>query len=421
MVHCADCGVVGVPEDQLPITLPEDVNFDEAGSPLANHPTWKNTTCPECGKDAQRETDTFDTFFESSWYFARFCDSQNEDKAFDKAKADYWLPVDQYIGGVEHAVMHLLYARFFTRALSACGYTDVKEPIKALYTQGMVNHATYKDGDGKWVFPKDVTKQDDGSFTHTTTGLSVEQGAIIKMSKSKKNVIDPQEIMDSYGADAARFFILSDSPPDRDLEWSEAGLEGAWRFINRVHRITHEALDQLPATNSDAPLEFSDESKTLRSLAHKTAHDIKNDFTNFHMNKAVARTREFTNAIAAFKPQNDQDQWVLREALEYLTRVMNPMVPHLTEQLWKDLGHKTDLYATNWPIIDASLIVEDSVNIAVQVNGKLRATIKMSKDVEKSDAESQALNEPAVMRAIEGKTIRKVIVVPGRLVNVVVG
>lgn len=421
MVHCADCGVVGVPEDQLPITLPEDVNFDEAGSPLANHPTWKNTTCPECGKDAQRETDTFDTFFESSWYFARFCDSQNEDKAFDKDKADYWLPVDQYIGGVEHAVMHLLYARFFTRALSACGYTDVKEPIKALYTQGMVNHATYKDGDGKWVFPKDVTKQDDGSFTHTTTGLSVEQGAIIKMSKSKKNVIDPQEIMDSYGADAARFFILSDSPPDRDLEWSEAGLEGAWRFINRVHRITHEALDQLPAANSDAPLEFSDESKTLRSLAHKTAHDIKNDFTNFHMNKAVARTREFTNAIAAFKPQNDQDQWVLREALEYLTRVMNPMVPHLTEQLWKDLGHKTDLYATNWPVIDTSLIVEDSVNIAVQVNGKLRATIKMSKDVEKSDAEEQALNEPAVMRAIEGKTIRKVIVVPGRVVNVVVG
>tara|TARA_R110002124_G_scaffold149220_1_gene314970 strand:- start:105244 stop:107817 length:2574 start_codon:yes stop_codon:yes gene_type:complete len=421
MVHCADCGVVGVPEDQLPITLPEDVSFDEAGSPLANHPTWKNTTCPECGKDAQRETDTFDTFFESSWYFARFCDSQNQDKAFAKDKADYWLPVDQYIGGVEHAVMHLLYARFFTRALSACGYTDVKEPIKALYTQGMVNHATYKDTDGKWVFPKDVTKQDDGSFVHATTGLKVEQGAIIKMSKSKKNVIDPQEIMESYGADAARFFILSDSPPDRDLEWSEAGLEGAWRFINRVHRITHEALGQLPEAGSDAPVAFSDESKTLRSLAHKTAHDIKNDFTNFHMNKAVARCREFTNAIAAFKPQNDQDQWALREALEYLTRVMNPMVPHLTEELWKDLGHKTDLYTMQWPEIDASLIVEDSVNIAVQVNGKLRATIKMSKDVEKSDAESQALNEPAVMRAIEGKTIRKVIVVPGRVVNVVVG
>jgi len=218
MIHCADCGVVPVPEDQLPVTLPEDVSFEQAGSPLANHPTWKNTSCPECGKDAQRETDTFDTFFESSWYFARYCDAQNADKGFAKDKADYWLPVDQYIGGVEHAVMHLLYARFFMRALSACGYTDVKEPFKALYTQGMVNHATYKDESGKWVFPNDVVKQDDGSFKHATTGEKITEGAVIKMSKSKKNVIDPQEIMDSYGADAARLFILSDSPPDRDLE-----------------------------------------------------------------------------------------------------------------------------------------------------------------------------------------------------------
>lgn len=420
MIHCADCGVVPVPEDQLPVTLPEDVSFEQAGSPLANHPTWKNTSCPECGKDAQRETDTFDTFFESSWYFARYCDAQNADKGFAKDKADYWLPVDQYIGGVEHAVMHLLYARFFMRALSACGYTDVKEPFKALYTQGMVNHATYKDESGKWVFPNDVVKQDDGSFKHATTGEKITEGAVIKMSKSKKNVIDPQEIMDSYGADAARLFILSDSPPDRDLEWSEAGLEGAWRFINKFYATTQDFIKAQHSLDADAPSGLSDDSKTLRALTHKTAAQIKDDITNFHMNKAVARCRELYNAITGFKAANDDDNWALKEALEYLIRVMNPMIPHVTEQLWQDFGHTENLYDAPWPLTDESLIVEDTVNIAIQVNGKLRATIKMAKDIEKSDAEDSALREPAVQRAIEGKTIRKVIVVPGRVVNVVV-
>ena len=421
MIHCADCGIVPVPEDQLPVELPEDVTFDKPGSPLANHPTWKNTTCPECGKDAQRETDTFDTFFESSWYFARYCDSKNADKGFAKDKADYWLPVDQYIGGVEHAVMHLLYARFFMRALSACGYSDVKEPFKALYTQGMVNHATYKDADGKWVFPKDVIKQDDGKFTHAETGKAVTQGAVIKMSKSKKNVIDPQEIMDSYGADAARLFILSDSPPDRDLEWSEAGLEGAWRFINKFYATVQDFVDARHNLDANAPAGLSDDSKTLRGLTHKTAAEVKADFQNFHMNKAVARCRELYNALGKFKPQNDGDQWVYKEGLEYLTRIMNPMIPHVTEQLWQDLGHNNKLYTTDWPETDKSLIVDDKVNIAVQVNGKLRATLQMPKDIEKQAAEEQALNEPAVQRAIEGKTVRKVIVVPGRVVNVVVG
>lgn len=421
MVHCADCGVVAVPEDQLPVTLPEDVSFEQAGSPLANHPTWKHTKCPECGKDAQRETDTFDTFFESSWYFARYCDAKNEDKGFAKDKADYWLPVDQYIGGVEHAVMHLLYARFFMRALSECGYTDVKEPFKALYTQGMVNHATYKDQNGKWVFPSDVMKQDDGSFQHASTGEKITEGAVIKMSKSKKNVIDPQEIMDSYGADSARLFILSDSPPDRDLEWSESGLEGAWRFINKLHRTAHDFIAARHNLTPDAPTGLSDDSKTLRALTHKTANDIRADITGFHMNKAVARCRELYNAITAFKPANDVDNWALKEALEYLICVMNPMIPHVTEQLWQDFGHTSALYDAPWPVTDESLIVEDTVNIAVQVNGKLRATIKLPKDIEKSDAEKIALSEAAVQRAIEGKTIRKVIVVPGRVVNVVVG
>lgn len=417
----SDGACIPVPEDQLPVKLPEDISFDKPGNPLDNHPTWKHTTCPETGEPATRETDTFDTFFESSWYFARYCDAQNEKEGFAKDKADYWLPVDQYIGGVEHAVMHLLYARFFMRALSDCGYSEVKEPFKALYTQGMVNHATYQDENGKWVFPKDVVKQDDGSFVHSETGAKVKQGAVIKMSKSKKNVIDPQEIMDSYGADSARLFILSDSPPDRDLEWSEAGLEGAWRFINKLHRTTHEFIAQGHNLDVNAPAGLSDDSKTLRGLTHKTAQEIKSDITNFHMNKAVARCRELYNAITSFKAQNAEDNWALKEALEYLIRVMNPMIPHVTEQLWQDLGHEEKLYESAWPETDESLIVEDQVNIAVQVNGKLRATIKLPKDVEKSDAEDKALNEPAVQRAIDGKTIRKVIVVPGRVVNVVVG
>lgn len=417
----SDGACIPVPEDQLPVKLPEDISFDKPGNPLDNHPTWKHTTCPETGEPATRETDTFDTFFESSWYFARYCDAKNEKEGFAKDKADYWLPVDQYIGGVEHAVMHLLYARFFMRALSACGYSEVKEPFKALYTQGMVNHATYKDKDGKWVFPKDVIKQDDGSFVHAETGKTVEQGAVIKMSKSKKNVIDPQEIMDSYGADSARLFILSDSPPDRDLEWSEAGLEGAWRFINKLHRTVHEFIDQGIGLGADAPEGLSDDSKTLRGLTHKTAGEIANDIKNFHMNKAVARCRELYNAITGFKATSDNDRWAVKEALEYLIRVMNPMIPHVTEQLWKDLGHSEPLYQLDWPKTDENLIVEDKINIAIQVNGKLRATIKMAKDIAKDDAEQQALDEPAVQRAIEGKTVRKVIVVPGRVVNVVVG
>jgi leucyl-tRNA synthetase len=285
----------------------------------------------------------------------------------------------------------------------------------------MVNHATYKDQNGKWVFPSDVMKQDDGSFQHASTGEKITEGAVIKMSKSKKNVIDPQEIMDSYGADSARLFILSDSPPDRDLEWSESGLEGAWRFINKLHRTAHDFIAARHNLTPDAPTGLSDDSKTLRALTHKTANDIRADITGFHMNKAVARCRELYNAITAFKPANDVDNWALKEALEYLICVMNPMIPHVTEQLWQDFGHTSALYDAPWPVTDESLIVEDTVNIAVQVNGKLRATIKLPKDIEKSDAEKIALSEAAVQRAIEGKTIRKVIVVPGRVVNVVVG
>ena len=419
MIHCADCGVLPVPESALPVQLPEDVSFDKPGNPLAHHPSWKHVPCPTCGKDATRETDTFDTFFESSWYFARYCDPRNETIAFDRNKAKYWLPVDQYIGGVEHAVLHLLYSRFFTRALKDCGYLDVKEPFAGLFTQGMVTHVTFKDADGKWVLPTDVKKNEDGKVLHITDGRPVTEGRIEKMSKSKKNVVDPEDIMDTYGADAARLFILSDSPPERDLEWTVGGIEGAWRYINRVHRLVDDLLQQIPAAHTATPQQFSDETLDLRRITHKTIAGIGTDIEAFLMNKAVAKLRELTNAIEKFAAPDAAAKWALREALEALVICMNPMMPHLAEELWAMLGHKELTVDTPWPQTEQALLKADSVTIGVQVNGKLRASITLPVDADRKAAEEIALAEPSVQNAINGKTIRKVIVVPGRIVNVV--
>ncbi len=372
MIHCKKCGVVPVPEGRLPVILPENVNFDAPGNPIARHPTWKNTTCPQCGGAAERETDTFDTFFESSWYFARYCDARNSEQAFDRNKAKYWLPVDQYIGGVEHAVLHLLYSRFFTRALKDCGYLDVSEPFSGLFTQGMVTHETYQDDAGNWLYPSEVKKTDKG-VVRASDGGAVQVGGTIKMSKSKKNVVDPQDILDTYGADAARLFILSDSPPERDLEWTETGVEGAWRYINRVYRLVLEPQAPLPAPGGKQPTSFGDKAAELRRIAHKTVIGIGADVEDFLMNKAVAKIRELSNAIGDFKPQDDGDKWALREALEILVRCMNPMIPHLAEELWAQLGHKTLLVDEKWPTADKALLSEGTVTIGVQVNGKLRA------------------------------------------------
>lgn len=413
MVHCPDCGVVPVPDDQLPVKLPEDVTFDKPGNPLSHHPTWKNVPCPACGKDAQRETDTFDTFFESSWYFARYCDPRNEKAAFAKDAAAYWLPVDQYIGGVEHAVLHLLYSRFFTRALKDCGYLDIEEPFTGLFTQGMVTHATYKDKDGKWVFPSEAQPDGKGGFIRVSDNTPVTQGRVEKMSKSKKNVIDPEEILGSYGADAARLFILSDSPPERDLEWSESGIEGALKFVNRLWRMATET----PVFSGEKPSSFDEAATALRMQTHRALHGAAEDIEAFHMNKAVARLRELANAIEKY-PAND---WARREALEYLAQGFNPMMPHVTEELWARMGHKTILAEGAWPATDPALLQSDTVTIAVQVNGKVRATITLPKDMDQKEAEKAALADPGVQKALDGKTVRKVIVVPGRIVNVVVG
>jgi len=415
----SDGAMVPLPPEQLPVQLPEDVNFDTPGNPLDRHPTWKYTICPETGEPAIRETDTMDTFMDSSWYFARFADPFSTDRPFDKDIANYWLPVDQYIGGVEHAVLHLLYARFFTRALTQCGYLDHVEPFAGLFTQGMVTHETFKDGQGNWVFPEQVTRDEKGNPVLVATGAPARIGRIEKMSKSKKNVVDPQSIIDAYGADAARLFILSDSPPERDLEWTTAGIDGAWRYVNRVHRLITGTLHSLPAIGSSNTDPFSEAAVKLRQQAHRAIGGVANDLENFHLNKAVARCRELTNAIEAFKSADAADKWALREAIEIALKLIAPMMPHLAEELWEKMGHKTWLAETPWPVADKTLLEDDSVTVAVQVNGKLRATITLPMNADKATAEAAALREPNVIKTLDGAAPKKIIIVPNKIVNLV--
>jgi leucyl-tRNA synthetase len=418
-IHCSDCGVVPVPSDQLPIKLPEDVSFDTPGNPLEHHPEWKKTVCPDCGKAAIRETDTMDTFVDSSWYFLRFI-TPDEEMPFDGDIVNEWMPVNQYIGGVEHAILHLLYARFFTRALNKIGRTSVTEPFEGLFTQGMVNHMTYRDSDNQWVFPELIRTREDGSMYRNDNGLEVFEGRIEKMSKSKKNVVDPDDIIDQYGADTARWFVLSDSPPERDLLWTESGIEGAWRFTQRVNRLVLEGLATIAPTGSVLPQSLSDSAIALRKTVHKTIKAVTADIDALHFNKAVARLYEYANAIGGTLEGGGAAE-VKREALEALVLLIGPMMPHLAEELWSELGHTTLVADTPWPQFDESLTVDNSVKLAVQVNGKVRDTIEVAKDMSKEDIEKVAFANDKVIKFTDGKTIRKVIVVPGRIVNIVVG
>lgn len=417
-IECESCGLLPVPDEQLPVELPYDINYDEPGNPLDRHPTWKHATCHQCGGEAKRITDTMDTFFESSWYFLRYLDPDNKERGFSDEAAKYWMAVDQYIGGVEHAVLHLLYSRFFTRALKACGYAVPDEPFTGLFTQGMVTHETYQGDDGKWLYPNEIHKVD-GKWLTVDGNKPVKTGAITKMSKSKKNVVDPQDIIDTYGADAARFFILSDSPPDRDLEWSEAGIEGAWRYVNKIHAMIAGAASCMIAPETPKPDNFSDQGTELRKKTHQTVKAVADDIEAFHMNKAVARIRELSNAIASFKPDGDTDMWALREALEAFIQLIAPMMPHLAEELWAALGHKTLVCETSWPQADDSLLSSHTVTIGVQVNGKVKATVTLPADADENQAREIALADPGVQKAVNDKEIRKFIYVPGRIVNVV--
>ncbi|MCE2509545.1 MAG: leucine--tRNA ligase [Alphaproteobacteria bacterium] len=419
VVHCGACGIVPVPEKELPVELPEDVRFEKPGNPLDHHPTWKQVDCPTCKQPAQRETDTFDTFFESSWYFLRFCSPHLDQAAFDAKATKYWMPVDQYIGGIEHAVLHLLYSRFFTRALRDCGYLDLAEPFAGLLTQGMVTHETYRDEKGGWLHLNEVQRKGNNVVT-AATDKPVTVGRLEKMSKSKKNTVDPEAIIQAYGADTARLFMLSDSPPDRDLEWTEAGIEGAWRYANRLWRLVTEPPMALPPAGTTQPATLGERAMAAHQATHKAVAAVTQDLERFHFNRAIARIRELTNTLAELDGADGADgAWVLREGLETVTRLVHPMTPHLAEELWETLGHGTLLADTPWPEADPGLIVDATLTIAVQVNGKLRGTVELPRDAVQADAEAAALALPAVAKLCKEKPVRRVVVVPNRVINVV--
>jgi leucyl-tRNA synthetase len=412
MVHCPACGVVPVPEAQLPVLLPETIDFSVKGNPLDADLEWKKTVCPSCGGAATRDTDTLDTFVDSSWYFTRFTDPKAADPVNPEA-AGYWLPVDQYIGGIEHAILHLLYARFFTRAMHRLGLVPVAEPFAGLFTQGMVCHETYKDAEGNWVAPDDVVKTDSG-LRLKGTDSSVTAGPSEKMSKSKKNVIAPETIIAEYGADTIRWFMLSDTPPERDIEWTDAGAEGCWRFVQRIWRLAGEA-EGLPPPGT--PVTASDgASKALRQAAHRAIAAVTDDLENLRFNRAVAQLYTLANAVTA---GDKCDPAARREALEALVLLSAPMMPHLAESCWQALGHDRLVAQTPWPKFDPALVISDEVTMAVQVNGKRRGEFTLAKDADAKSAEAAALALEGVARALDGKPPKKVIVVPNRIVNIV--
>jgi leucyl-tRNA synthetase len=417
IIRCGACGIVPVPEEDLPVILPEDVSFDVPGNPLDHHPTWKHVPCPRCGRPAQRETDTLDTFFDSSWYFLRFL-SARASIAFERYAVDYWMPVDQYIGGVEHAVLHLLYSRFFTRALKQCGYLDLDEPFAGLFTQGMVCHETYQSETGEWLFPEEVETTADGRLVDNA-GRPVTAGRHEKMSKSKRNVVGLDAIVDTYGADAARLYLLSDSPPERDLDWTETGIEGIWRYVNRLWRLVSEPPVPLPPPGCAVPSALPPSVASVRRTVHKTIAAVTDDLDKFRFNRAVARIRELTNALDELPPAELGAPEVLREGVETLARLLGPMMPHLAEEMWQELGCSGMLAEQPWPQSDPELTRDEQVTMAVQVNGKLRATLDIPRDTASAEVEDAALALPQVARWLEGHAPRKVIVVPNRIVNIV--
>ena len=415
IIFCKKCGEVPVSEETLPINLPDDINFDTKGNPLDAHPTWKHTKCPNCKQPAVRETDTFDTFFESSWYFVRFTDL-NPTEAFSKDALDYWMPVDQYIGGVEHAVMHLLYSRFFMRALKSINMVDFSEPFVSLKTQGMVCHQTFKtQNSNQWVFPSDVGNNKNEYF-HLKTDEPVILGRTEKMSKSKRNVVDPQKIINSFGADTARFFMLSDSPPDRDMEWSDSGIEGSWRFLNKLWKFIHN-LEVVNVKNV-LPDKLSNHNKKLLTDLNIAIEETTKSIENFTFNIAVASIRTLFNKLSSYKVITENDKSILLFVTNKLLIMINPMVPHIAEELWQTMNNEGLICNAEWPLVNETFLEKNSVKIPIQVNGKMRAIIEVPSDLNKDDLEKLALNQENVLKFLDGKP-KKSIVIPNRIINFV--
>jgi leucyl-tRNA synthetase len=419
IIHCKTCGPVPVPATDLPVTLPEDVSFDRPGNPLDHHPSWKHVACPSCGTPALRETDTLDTFVDSSWYWARFC-GQPEDTPTDAAAVAHWLPVDHYIGGIEHAVLHLLYSRFFARAMKAVGHQPCDEPFARLFTQGMVTHATYKSEDGRWLSPSEIEAKGTGVI-EIATGKPASVGAIEKMSKSKRNTVDPEDIIDTYGADVARLFVLSDSPPERDVEWSESGVEGSWRFVQKIWA----AFDALP-DGAPSPLTTATDAQgaalDLRRAAHKAIAAITSAIDGYRFNSAIASIHELVAHVRRAETVDAPAMLAARaEALGILARLIQPFTPHLSEEAWTCIGGTGFCAQAPWPVADAALLEDASIIIPVQVNGKRRGELQVAKGTDKAQLEALALACEAAAPFLKDQIVAKVIVVPDRIINIVTG
>jgi leucyl-tRNA synthetase len=427
VIHCEACGTLPVPHEQLPVILPEDVTFDVPGNPLDRHPTWKHVGCPRCGQAARRETDTMDTFVDSSWYFARFTDPTLTDRPTDRATVNRWLPVDQYIGGIEHAILHLLYSRFFARAMTATGHAGLDEPFLGLFTQGMVVHETYKSADGSWVLPGDVRVENEGGARkaiHVKTGAPIEIGSIEKMSKSKLNTVDPDDIIASYGADTARWFMLSDSPPERDVIWTEEGVQGAYRFVQRAWRLVSDLADHASAANGHDAAVPGPLGESVRKAAHRALAAVEDDVERLRFNRCVAHIYELANtlqdlSVRARATDEPGVAMAFREAGRIFIQIVAPMMPHLAEECWEAMGFAGLAAEAAWPEVDRALLVENAMTLPVQVNGKKRADVTVARDADQAAIEAAVLSLEAVQRAMEGKPPRKIIVVPQRIVNVV--
>ena len=428
VIHCEACGVVPVPEHDLPVTLPDDVTFDRPGNPLDHHPTWKNVRCPQCGAPARRETDTMDTFVDSSWYFERFTDPWIKTAPTERPMVDAWMPVDQYIGGIEHAILHLLYSRFFTRAMKETGHVGLEEPFAGLFTQGMVVHETYRRQNGDWASPAEVNIEMEGETRRARmndTGEPLVIGPIEKMSKSKRNTIDPDDIISTFGADVARWFMLSDSPPERDVEWTERGVQGSARFVQRLWRLVGEGAEIARNAPAERPAQFSPAAAALRKAAHKALANVGDDVEKLHFNVCVAHIYEFANTLGAAIGNIDSAAiapdfaWAMREAINILVQLFHPMMPHLAEECWAVLGHEALVAQASWPQVERELLIEDTMTLPVQVNGKKRAEVTVPRNASNAEIEAAVLAVDAVVKALEGKKPKKVIIVPQRIVNVV--